>query len=166
MNLQPDNRELLDDVLSETSGNFRDALLGQTLRLVRRRRRWQQTRRAAGVLAVLGLLGIFLLEKNPPQPPVIPPIANAVKKNYKLVQTQPLPSNAIIATQRLAAGRLVESRVAAEIVATGAGRYKVINDDELLTLLGSHPALLVRTGPDSERLIFANPEDEKGFPLN
>jgi hypothetical protein len=42
----------------------------------------------------------------------------------------------------------------------------MINDDELLALLADKPAILIRTGPHSEELVFANPEDQKGFPLN
>jgi len=42
----------------------------------------------------------------------------------------------------------------------------VINDDELLALVASHPAVLIRTGPHSEELVFANPKDQSGFPLN
>ena len=36
----------------------------------------------------------------------------------------------------------------------------------LLALLADKPAVLIRTGPQSEELVFANPEDQKGFPLN
>jgi len=42
----------------------------------------------------------------------------------------------------------------------------MIDDDELLSLVGSRPAALVRLGPDTEELVFVNPEDWKGFPLN
>ena len=42
----------------------------------------------------------------------------------------------------------------------------MINDDELLALVASRPAALVRLGPHSEQLFFVNPEDEKGFPVD
>ena len=51
-------------------------------------------------------------------------------------------------------------------IATVSGGYRLINDDELLALLADKPAALIRTGPHSEELVFANPEDQKGFPLN
>ena len=48
MNRPTDNERLLDDMLSEAvPADFREALLGETLRLACRRRRWRQTRRAA-----------------------------------------------------------------------------------------------------------------------
>lgn len=48
-------------------------------------------------------------------------------------------------------------------IATVSGGYRLINDDELLALLADKPAVLIRTGPHSEELVFANPEDQKKF---
>jgi hypothetical protein len=33
----------------------------------------------------------------------------------------------------------------------------------LLALLGNRPVILIRTGPNSEELVFADPEDQKMF---
>jgi hypothetical protein len=52
------------------------------------------------------------------------------------------------------------------MIHTGSGNFRVNNDDELLTLVSPRPAALVRLGPHSEQLVFANPADEKGFPVN
>jgi hypothetical protein len=52
------------------------------------------------------------------------------------------------------------------MVQTTTANYRVINDAELLALLGQRPAILIRTGPHSEELVFANPEDQKGFLRN
>jgi hypothetical protein len=168
MNHEADNGLLLNDVLAETAPpDFRGALLDQTLGLVRRRRRGRQIRRGAGIFVVLGLLGLLVWQKNLPQrtfPPVT--VARAVERSYTLVRTQPLPASEIVTTQPLVVARFVASAATVEIVRAGNADYRVINDNQLLALFTAHPALLVRTGSHSERLIFANPEDEKGFPMN
>jgi hypothetical protein len=168
MNHEADNGLLLNDVLVEAvPPNFRGAMLDQTLGRVRRRRRWRQTRRAAGIFVVLGLLGFLVWQKNLPQQ-TLPPVtaAKAVERSYTLVRTQPLPASEIVTTRPLVIVRFVASVATVEIVQTGSADYRVIDDNQLLALLTSHPALLVRTGSHSQRLIFANPEDEKGFPAN
>ena len=170
MNHKADNDPLLADVLAEAApADFRDAMLGETLRQVRRRRRWRQTRRAAALLVALGLCGIFIWQKNLPPRPMASAPALAVKtvaKNYQLIQTRPFPVSAIMATQPLAAGQFIASAGTVARIRTSGGNYRVINDDELLALVASHPAVLIRTGPRSEELVFANPDDQAGFPLN
>lgn len=163
-------KHLLNDVLAEAApADFRDTLLSETLRVVRRRCRWRQTRRAMALLAVLALCGIFIRQDNLPQMPVVPAPALATKtmgKSYTLVETQPLPASDIVTTQPLASHQLVASSAAVKMVQTRSGNYRVINDDELLALVASHPAVLIRTGPHSEELVFVNPADAKGFPLD
>ncbi len=168
MNHEADNGLLLNDVLAEAAPpDFRGAMLDQTLGLARRCRRWRQTRHAVGIFAVLGLLGIFIWQTNlPPRASAPVSVARAVERNYILVRTQPLPAGEMVSTQPFAGGRFLASVATVEIVPTSNRNYRVINDNELLALLASHPAALVRTGSHSERLIFANPEDEKGFPVN
>ena len=46
-------------------------------------------------------------------------------------------------------------------IATASGGFHSINDDELLAMLADKPAVLIRTGPHSEELVFANPDDQK-----
>jgi hypothetical protein len=167
MNPEPDNEQLLADVLSEAvPADFREALLGETLRLARRRRRWRQTRRAAALLVALGLLAVLVRQNFPPQPLVPMPVAKAKVKSYELVRTQPLSAGAIVVTRPLSTGQLLASGATTEMVQTSSGNFRVINDDELLALVASRPAALVRLGPHSERLIFADPDDERGFPVN
>jgi hypothetical protein len=168
MNHEADNGLLLNDVLAEAAPpGFRGALLDQTLGLVRQRRRWRQTRRVAGILAVLGLLGFLVWQKNmPPQASMLVTVPKMIEPGYTLIWTEPLPAGEIVTTQPFAAGRFIASMATVETIQTDSANYRVINDNELLALLTSHPAALVQTGPHSERLIFANPEDEKGFPLN
>jgi hypothetical protein len=167
MNHEPDNEQLLADVLAEAApADFREALLGKTLRLAHRHRRWRQTRCAAALLAALGLLAVLFRQNFPPHPLAPIPVAKAKTKGYELVRTQPLSSGAIVITRPLSAGQLVASAATAEMVQTGSGNFRVINDDELLALVSPRPAALVRFGPHSEQLVFANPADEKGFPVN
>jgi hypothetical protein len=71
----------------------------------------------------------------------------------------------MVTTRPLAADRLVASVPTTNVVHTGAG-IREVDDDELLGLIASRPAVLIRLGPGSERLVFVNPEDEKGFPVN
>ncbi len=168
MNRRTDNDDLLADVLSETApADFRDAMLGETLRLVRRRRRWRQTRQVAGVFAVAGLLAI-LSWQNWPEESVVSKqfVKKAAETNYKLVRTQPLPVNAVVTTRPFSDNQLVASVANVVQITTTSGEFRQINDDELLALVSGRPAVLIRTGPHSEELVFANPEDQKGFLKN
>jgi len=168
MNHRTEKEQLLAEVLAEAApADYRDAVLGETLRLVHRRRRWRQTRSTVAVLVALGLCGVFIWQKNSSPRPIAPaPAARAVAVNYELVQTRPLPAGAIVATQPLAAGQFVAPLETVAMVQTRSSNYRVISDAELLALVTSHPAVLIRTGPYSEALVFANPDDQKGFPLN
>src|ERR1700690_497319 len=169
MNHKADNQQLLDDVLSEAMpADFRETLLGGTLRLAGRRRRWRQTRHAAVLLVALGFSAVLVRLNFPPRPLVSMPMARATVKSYELIHTEPLPASAIVTTQPLAAAQLVTSVGTVDFVETmpGSGSFRVINDDELLALIGSRPTALVPVGPHSEELVFVNPADEKDFPVN
>jgi len=168
MNQNTDN-ELLDDVLAEVApANFREALLDETLRAVRRRRRFRRIRNAAGIVVVLALLGMVVWPKHPKTPSLVsaPTVKKSAPTGYTLITTQPLPASAVITTRPMTATLFVNSPMTVEVVETSTGNFKLIDDDQLLALLAAHPAVLVRTGPHSEQLIFANPQDAKGFPLN
>ena len=167
MNREPDSERLLNDVLSEAApADFRKALLDQTLCLARRRRRWRQTRRAAALFVALGLITVLVWQSSPRRPVAPMPMINAKVKSYQSVRTQPLPAGAIVATRPLPPDRLVASIATVEMVQTTAGNFRALNDDALLALIGPRPAALVRLGPHSEELVFVNPADEKGFPVN
>jgi len=170
MNRKTDNEQLLAEVLAEAApADFRDAMLDGTLRLVRRRRQFRRMRRMAALLAALGLCGVLIWQRTLPRQPAKcapAPAAQAAEKNYRLIVTHPLPASDIVTTRPLAAGQFAASAATVRILQSRGGNYRVINDEELLALLGQRPAVLIRTGPHSEELVFANPEDQKGFPLN
>jgi hypothetical protein len=168
MNNRADQDNMLAEVLAEASPpDFRAAMLAETLRLARRRRQFRQARHAAGVLALTGLLAVLVMQQFSKPPAVSLPLAKTIaRQSYELVRTQPLPANALVRTRSFsAAGLTAPVPRIVEVATTGSG-YRLINDNELLALLADKPAVLIRTGPHSEELVFANPEDQKGFPLN
>src|SRR5690242_10434348 len=90
----PDNERLLADVLAEGSDpRLREALLAQSLHLVRRQRKFRQARRVTSVIA--GVIGLLLLVWR-----FVPlsPTGSLSAKSYNLVRTQPMPASAIIQT--------------------------------------------------------------------
>jgi len=168
MNNRIDQESLLAEVLAEASPpDFREAMLAETLRLARRRRQFRLARQAAGVLAVAGLLAVMAAQYFTKPTSISTPLAKQnAKPSYELVRTQPMPSGAFISTRNFPAAGSVAPGPKIIEVATTSGGFRLINDDELLALLADKPAVLIRTGPHSEELVFANPEDQKGFPLN
>jgi len=168
MNERTDNQNLLAEVLAEASpAGFRKAMLAETLRLARRRRQLRQVQHAAGILVLMSLLAVLVAQQFSGAPVVSPPFAKIIaRQGYELVRTQPMPIGALISTRNFPATGFASPGPSVIEVATISGGFRLINDDELLALLADKPAVLVRTGPHSEELVFVNPEDQKGFPLN
>lgn len=169
MNKKINKDELLDDVLGEAApAGFREALLDTTLRQVRRRRRVRYARNALGMLIVLALLIALIFPKHTGRQPIAiaPTKEKPLEKSYTLINTQPLPSSELVTTHSPATVQLITTKTTVEIVQTTTGNYRLINDEELLALVAAHHAALVRTGPNSEKLIFANPQDAKDFLAN
>ena len=165
MNHRTEKQQLLDEVLAEASPpDFRAALLGETLRLARRRRQWRHTRQTGGVLAV-GVLAALLAWQNWPEKisAARPLVKIRVVTSYQLVETQKLPAGAVVATGSFPVVKTISSEPAVAQIATTGGGFRLINDEQLFALVGPRPAILIRTGPDSELLVFANPEDQKLF---
>ena len=161
-----DQENLLAEVLAEASpAEFREAMLRQTLRLARQRRRRRQIRRAGGVAGMAMTLALLILWQNHPEKvPVSPsPAKTAIKKSYQLVETQPLPTGAVVSNDEFSSVKVVSSKTAVTQVATVGGGYRLINDEQLLALIGPRPTILIRTGPNSEELVFADPQDQKRF---
>ncbi|HVO33831.1 MAG TPA: hypothetical protein VMU17_07935 [Elusimicrobiota bacterium] len=155
---------MLTDVLAEAEpAGFRAALLGETLLLAARRRRVRHIGHASGALAILCVLGTLVWQFMPPGHGILA----AKSTDCAIVRTETLPPSSIIHTQPFAADHTVVSVASVDIVHTtpNSGKFHKINDDELLALV-VRPAALVRVGPQSAKLIFLNPEDQKDFPLN
>ena len=74
-------------------------------------------------------------------------------------------SGAVVVTTKYPAAGPAASVPKVIEVATSGGGFRLINDNDLLALLADKPAVLIRTGPDSEELVFANPADQKTFQL-
>jgi hypothetical protein len=163
MNNRIDQETLLTEIFAGASpADFRAAMLAETLRLVRRRRHFRQFRRGLGVFVVMGLLVVFVAQQFSKLPVISRPQAKKfAMPNYELVLTQPLPASALIATHSFSMPGPSESVPKVVEIVTAGGGFRLINDNELLTLLADKPAALIRTGPHSEELVFANPEDQK-----
>jgi hypothetical protein len=159
MNHARDRERLLTDVLAEESAaGFREELLSETLALVRRQRRSRQTLRAACVAALVVGLGALVWRILLPAPLAPPPAGRA----YTMLTSRPLPPVALVSTQVLPTSRIIASAAHAGVIQTASSgdRVREIDDNELLTLLGSRPAALVRLGPHRADLVFVNAEDE------
>ncbi|HEY5345192.1 MAG TPA: hypothetical protein VIK62_02485 [Verrucomicrobiae bacterium] len=168
MNNRADQESLLAEVLAEASPpDFRAAMLAETLRRVRRRRQFRQTRQVAGALAATILLVVVVSRQFSKPTADLPPLAKEIAtQNYELVRTQPLPPGAIVSTRSFPATGFAATVPDVVEVATISGGYRLINDNELLALLADKPAVLIRTGPGSEELVFANAEDRKKLLAN
>jgi hypothetical protein len=154
MNEPPHNERLLADILAEGSvAGRRDALLGETLRLARNRRRFRQGRRGAYALALV-TAGLLVFRRQDPPPEAGP----KPTKLYVLVRTQPLAKSAWVESQPLSAASLISSVPTTGILTTaGAGeRWHEVNDEDLLALAAPNPAVLVRGGPGSAELVFVH----------
>jgi len=159
MNQPPDKERLLADVLADESADgFREALLAETLGLVRRRRRSRQAWRAATAVALVAGLGALLWRS--PRPTAVAPMKG--DRGYAIVLSVPLPLAALVSTQPFTADRIVTSSRNVEVVqtASSSARPGEINDSELLALVGPKPAALVRRGPHLAELVFVNPADK------
>lgn len=164
MNREPENERLLTDVLSEAApADFREALLGETLRLARQRRQFRQARRVCGVLAVLAVAAIVIV-RSLPQRSVKPQPSSA---SYQLVRSQPLSAGQIVVTRPFAPQQIVASVETASVVHTtpDSGGFREIGDDELLAI-APQPAALVRRGPHEVELVLVKPDDQKESPVN
>jgi hypothetical protein len=164
MSRTTDQRRLLADVLADPEPTeFRGLLLGETLRLAGRRRRVRRIGQASTALAVLCLIGTLIWQFMRPGHGILTPMA----VSYANIRTEALPSSAIVHTQPCAAECIVASVASVDVVHTtpNSGRFRKIDDDELLALV-ARPAALIRIGPQSAKLILLNSDDQKDSPLN
>ena len=156
MNRPSDNKRLFTDALADTApAGFREALIGDTLRRVRRQRQFRQARRIGAALAMVALLSILFWPRTAPRRNST---AEPPAPSYRLVNTTPLPASAIIVTQPFLDQTAVSTQ-AVSVVTTAQSHdgLRELNDDELLALAPA-PALLVRLGPHSAELVLENQE--------
>ena len=159
MNDPGHNDRLLADVLGEgISADFREGLLTETLRLVRRRQRFRQVRAAASALAVLAAISLLIWHQLPSNR--VPPGEPA--QPYRLVRTQPLPRAAWVQTKPFPSAGLIASVPTQLVVLTAkvGAPVREISDNELLALVPK-PAALVRYGPQSAELVFVSADDQE-----
>jgi hypothetical protein len=153
-----------DLMLQEVFGraDLREALLGDTLRRVRRRRHFRQARGPVAVAAALALAAGLVWRQAPPrQPTMAVPMAPRVAAGCEVVRTQEFPPGLVVRTKPFLPSRLMAQVVAGvQIVQTMPGHYRLIDDDQLLALAAPMGPALVRIGPHSEELVFANPREE------
>jgi hypothetical protein len=92
-------------------------------------------------------------------------ILPAPAKPYTLVQTQPLPSSAIVETKSFPLANLIVSSSSVHIIATSSDThyFRDLDDDQLLELVAPSPVMLVRHAPHIAELVFVNPEDREAF---
>jgi hypothetical protein len=157
MNDRGNREDLLREVLAEaTDDGFRAALLKGCLRLAGRRRRSQQARRIAAVVGTVFGLAALTLHYGQPRS------SRPKSPDYATVHTQPLAAAAVITTYPMAASQMLTSFPAAGTVQTPPrGRYREIDDLELLDFAAPNPAVLVRSWPDQAELVFASPNAER-----
>ena len=147
------NRQLLIEVLSEDRTlELREALLGETLRLARRRRRFRQAQRGAAFVVVV-LAGLWLVWRRPPGK--LPETSSP--RSYSLVRTEPMARSAVVETSTFSADRIVVSAPNAGLISTVSSEpiLHEIGDADLLALAAPRAAVLVRLGPHSAELVFA-----------
>src|SRR3954468_13753228 len=114
MNRPTDNERLFTDALADAGpADFRERLLGETLQLARRRRKIRQTRQVGVALGLAALLAVLLWPRNASHPTK----TEATSQNYRLVETQPLPTNEIVSTHPFA-GQIVASIPPTSIITT------------------------------------------------
>jgi len=148
-----DNEQLFADALADAGpADFRESLLGETLRLARRRKRVRQVRRGAIMLGIAAALTLWFW----PRSIVLPPKSEPAVASYRLIETQPLPASVIVTTQPFTSS-IVASLPSANVITTAEARdgLRLLTDDELLSLAPASSAL-VRLGPHSAELILAN----------
>jgi len=155
---------LLDDVLTEgVSPEFRNELLERTLRQVRRRKRIRQFNQT--LLASTLSVGLLLMVWK-----AYFPSSHSAKSELPaldVVTSHPVAPSMIVGTE-LGAVSLISSSDADLAVVRSQfeeGLFQEINDQELLALLAGRPAALVREAPGRAELLFLDPDDAQGFPV-
>jgi len=154
---------LLAEVLNESEPpDFQATLFKATMQAARQRKRSRQWSGAALAMICL-ILGILLLIPKK-QPALREQAATSIPQSpLMIVHSQALATDGIVRT-RASFVSSVSSDNFSGLVASGKAEnlFRIVGDDELLTLLPGHPAALVYLAPGKAELIFLNPEDSDG----
>jgi hypothetical protein len=169
-----DSNRLLNAILEDAAPEeFRASLLAETLRLVRQRRRARIVNRGIVWLALAVALPLLLwrtFQGLPPAPLPLAPILPAQRMespSYRLVVSRPLDPNLVVLTESGSVNLVTSSSLSVGVIESPAagGLYHDLSDDELLLLCAGRPAALVRQSSNHAELVFLNPEDRNGFPI-
>ena len=145
------------------SDEFRDALLSETLRHVRRGRRRRRTFQSA--LALLGVVAVSVSVLMLREPAPVSPRTAALRPSLIIVHSVPLLPQQVVSSPAGNLAFVTSSKGSLVLVGTRAAErlYQEIDHEYLFALLAGRPAGLVRSGPNRVELIFLNPVDRDGF---
>jgi hypothetical protein len=163
MKTDSEHEELLNDLFGEERrADGLPGALALMLHAARGRRQWRRAARgiAAALVLAAGILVSRVALRSRPEPAGRPPTS------YTMVNTRPLPSTEVVATVPLTPDLLVSTVGETQMVRSTSLGYSEMSDEELLTLVAARPAVLVRSRSGFEHLVFVNPDDAQGFPVN
>jgi hypothetical protein len=161
--------KLMADVLGEDSDPAaREALLGHTLRLARRKRRLGKLRRA--VPAVVAIAVLFFITARFFRPgPLAPRLdAPSLSPSYISVRSLPLPPGALVTTKPLDATSVVRTSFSVATVTTVpcVSSRCDLTDEELLKFTDGLPVVLIRQNNHAAELVFVNAADREALMRN
>jgi hypothetical protein len=130
----------LMSVMFADASEFREQLLGDMIRRVRRKRR---VRKAGQVLFALAFVGYGLWWTLPPRLDMTLPAGGGVH----IVHSKPLPPDQLITTQ---AGSVT-------FVSTDRSTVALLEDDQLLEVVPGETKLLVWHAPGQAELVIVGP---------
>jgi hypothetical protein len=150
-----DPRRLLDEVL-EDAPDFRAAMLDRTLGEVRRKRQRRQWGRGTAAAALVMGLGILAWKTHLPlttaqKPSPSPVIAQA----GSLLPVVPAATPEV-ATTPAQLVPISPANVAMVETAESQPDFRVLTDEELLTLAGNGPSIILWQGPHQAQLLVAD----------
>lgn len=148
--------QLLNDIFAEAEpAQFRDALLAETLRHVRHRRRVRHTTRAAW-LALVALVSLFWLWTARKSAPPFAARTTQANPGIRIVTSAPLASALVISSRADSIIQISSRPATVQIVSTADSppACQEIGDDELLHFFAGRPVALVGGGAQPAELLL------------
>ena len=156
-----DRDDLLNDVLEEVAPPaFRAQVFQEALEEVRFRKRLVQFRRGALVLACVAIMVVLGAKFVP-----FEGSRSLGKINPLIIHSRLLTAQMLISSRPDTVDVVTTANASVTLVQSSAGTYSILGDDQLLALLAGRPAVLVRRGVFDAELVFVNPADRDGFPV-